>query len=238
MLSRTVEDMAEPIVPQEPIRFPAEDGVSLEGELRHPVGRALRGSAVLCHPDPKQGGSKDHPLLWAVRNDLAGRGFAVLAFNFRGVMGSSGTWGGGHAEVRDVAGAIARVRAEVPGPTLLAGWSFGANVALRAALHHDDVHALALLAVPLGEREGGYPALPDTTALRALRRPTLLLAGANDAICPVADLRALGARIPGARVEIVDGTNHFFWRRERDAAELVGAFAESALFPEPAESQP
>jgi alpha/beta superfamily hydrolase len=69
----------------EPIRFPTEDGVSLEGELRMTEGRA-RGSAVICHAHPKHGGSKDHPILWAVRNELAHRGFAVLSFNFRGTV--------------------------------------------------------------------------------------------------------------------------------------------------------
>lgn len=192
---------------------------------------------MTCHPDPKQGGSKDHPLLWALRGDLSARGFAVLSFNFRGVMGSAGTWGGGHAEVQDVAGAIDRVRAEHPGPVVLAGWSFGANVALRASVDRDDVGALALIGLPLGERARRFPKLPDPSVLRAVRRPTLLLAGGNDEFCPAVDLRALAEQIPGSRVEIVEGTNHFFWRRERVAAELVGRFAESALFAEDAGQQ-
>ena len=52
---------------------------------------APRGVAVLCHPHPRHGGSKDHPLLWAIRNDLAAsRGVAVLGFNFRGRDGVAG----------------------------------------------------------------------------------------------------------------------------------------------------
>ena len=70
----------------EPIEFRSEDGVTLRGELRLPDAEPTA-SAVLCHPHPRQGGSKDHPLLWAIRNDLASRGFAVLSFNFRGVLG-------------------------------------------------------------------------------------------------------------------------------------------------------
>ena len=65
------------------LRFSAEDGVSLEGELRLPDGHT-RGSAVVCHPHPEHGGSKDHLLLWAIRNELVARGLAVLSFNFRG----------------------------------------------------------------------------------------------------------------------------------------------------------
>ena len=90
----------------EPVTFLTEDGVRLEGELRLPDD-APRGSAAICHAHPKHGGSKDHPVLWSVRNELAGkRGFATLLFNFRGTMGSGGTFGGGRDELRDVRAAI------------------------------------------------------------------------------------------------------------------------------------
>src|SRR5439155_26471338 len=134
----------------EGIRFDTEDGLSLEGELRRPDG-AARGSAVLCHPHPRQGGSKDHPLLWAIRNDLAARGLAVLAFNFRGVMGSEGSYGGGTIELMDARAAISRVRSDTAGPTVVAGWSFGAHVALREAIEDDRVGTLALLGFPLSD---------------------------------------------------------------------------------------
>ena len=104
----------------EPIRFPTQDGVSLEGEIRRPDRTAL-GSAVVCHAHPRHGGSKDHPILWALRNELASRGFAVLAFNFRGTMRSAGTYAGGHAEVKDIEAAIGRIREEAEGPTLVCG---------------------------------------------------------------------------------------------------------------------
>ena len=75
----------------EPVTFTTDDGLRIEGELRRPD-HDPRGAAILCHPHPKHGGSKDHPILWALRNELAGlRGLAVLLFNFRGVMGSGGT---------------------------------------------------------------------------------------------------------------------------------------------------
>ena len=94
----------------EPVSFTTEDGVRLEGELRLPDG-APRGAAVVCHAHPRFGGSKDHPILWALRNELAGkRSVATLLFNFRGTMGSGGSYGGGHDEVRDVRAAVDRVR--------------------------------------------------------------------------------------------------------------------------------
>ena len=87
-----------------PTKLSTADGVTLEAEIATPES-ATRCGVVLCHPHPQQGGSKDHPLLWAIRNALAARRFAVLSFNFRGVMGSEGSYGGGRTELQDVGAA-------------------------------------------------------------------------------------------------------------------------------------
>ncbi len=211
----------------EPIRFPTEDGLSLEGELRLPDG-PIRGTAVICHAHPRHGGSKDHPILWAIRNELsnAHRGYGVLAFNFRGTMGSDGTFGGGRSEVRDLAAAIGRVRAEAePGaPTLVCGWSFGANVALREALDDARVTALALIGLPL-EHDLELPATPSPSELRLFRRPVLLLAGEQDEYSPRPALERLLEVLPKGELAVVAGTDHYLWRREREAAGIIGEFA-------------
>src|SRR5215218_213864 len=178
----------------DPVTFTTADGARLEGELRLPDEPA-RGSAVLCHPHPRHGGSKDHPLLWAIRNDLAAtRGLAVLSFNFRGVMGSGGTYGGGRDELR---GRVAH-----DAPTLMVGWSFGASVAVRAAIDDRRVTALVLVGLPLRPGDVSLPPLPDATDLRALRRPVLLLAGEHDEFAPSQELRDYAAAFPEARAEI------------------------------------
>lgn len=211
----------------EPLRFATEDGVSLEGELRRPEA-GPRGSAVICHAHPRHGGSKDHPILWAIRNELARRGLVVLAFNFRGTMRSAGTHGGGRSETKDVAAAIGRVREETEDPTVVVGWSFGANVALREALEDERVASLALVGLPL-EHELDIPELPSPSELRLFRRPVLLLAGEHDEYAPQPRVRELAAWFADAEVVIVPGTDHYLWRHERDAAETVGAFAERLL---------
>jgi alpha/beta superfamily hydrolase len=207
----------------DPVRFSTDDAISLEGDLRLPEG-APRSSAVLCHPLPRAGGSKDHPLLWSIRNALAAQGFAVLSFNFRGVMRSGGTFGAGRAELEDVRAAIGFVRMRATGPTITCGWSFGANVALREALEDDRVSALALVGLPLEAALPDLPPLPSTFELRAFRRPVLLLAGEGDTFCPRPELEVLAGRLPSAELAIVPGTDHFFWRREDAVAQLIAAF--------------
>lgn len=212
----------------EPVRFATEDGVSLEGELRMWEGEP-RGSAVVCHAHPLHGGSKDHPLLWAVRSELTQRGFAVLAFDFRGVMRSGGSYGAGVKELEDVRSAITRVREATGGPTVVCGWSFGAHVALREAITDERVAALALIGIPLGESGTDLPAIPGRAALRRFTRPVLLLAGEGDTFCQAPDLETLARQLPRSEVAIVRGTDHFLWRREREAAELIGAFSDETL---------
>jgi uncharacterized protein len=212
----------------ESVRFVTEDGVSLEGELRVDVPEP-RGSAVICHPHPRHGGSKDHPILWAIRSEFAHRGLAVLSFNFRGVMGSAGSYAGGHGEVKDTRAAVDRVREAAPGrPTASCGWSFGANVALREALEDDRVAVLTLTGIPLRPGDVQLPSLPSPSEVKAHRRPVLFLAGSNDEYCPAQELRDYAAAT-GAEIAILEGTNHYLWRREKEAAALMGDFIERAL---------
>jgi alpha/beta superfamily hydrolase len=214
----------------EPVTFMSEDGVQLEGELRIPDARTV-GTAVICHAHPRFGGSKDHPILWAARNELAGkRDLAVLLFNFRGTMGSAGSYGGGRDEVRDVRAAISRVReAATEVPTLVCGWSFGASVALREALDDERVAALALIGLPLDPKDVSMPPLPEPSEIRRLGRPVLFLAGTEDVFCPKEELRAYASGVRDAEVSILEGTDHYLWRREREAAGIIGGFADRVL---------
>jgi alpha/beta superfamily hydrolase len=213
----------------EPIAIETADGLTLVGELRLPDD-APRAAAVICHPHPLHGGSKDHPLLWAIRADLSHRGFGVLSFNFRGVMGSGGAHDHGIGELRDVRAAIGLARARAPGPILLVGWSFGANVALRAGVEDDRVAALALVGMPLAaDRLPELPPLPPNGSLASYDRPVVLLSGDADPYSPAGELRILGRKLPDATVDVRAGANHYFTRREREAAAAIGTFAQERL---------
>jgi uncharacterized protein len=208
--------------------FVTEDGLVLEGDqwLPDPV---AAGSAVVCHAHPRFGGSKDYPLLWAIRIELTKREFSVLAFNFRGVMGSEGSHGGGIDEVLDVRAAVRRALQTSDGPLVVCGWSFGAHVALRACLDDDQVDGLALVGMPLAGSDPALPPPPDLDRLRSFDRPVLLLAGSADQYCPEPELRSLGRSFPDATVEVILGADHYFARREREAGAIVGTFAMKLL---------
>ena len=210
------------------VQFPTADGVVLEGELFEADG-PRRGSAVVCHAHPEYGGSKDHPVLWHVRIALVRRGFAVLAFNFRGVMGSGGQFSGGERETGDVRAAVDRVTGAFDGRLLVAGWSFGARVALRTGLEDARIDALALLGMPVARSRVPVPDLPPREALLAYERPVLLVSGEYDEFSSGEDLLALAGTLPNAEIEVLLGTDHYFPRRERELGKLVADFADRTV---------
>jgi alpha/beta superfamily hydrolase len=211
------------------VRFRTSDGVLLEGELREADGPP-RGTAVLCHAHPSFGGSKDHPVLWAIRNHLAARrGLHVLAFNFRGTMGSEGTHGGGVAELADVESAVTRVREEAEGPTVVVGWSFGAHVALRHAIRDNWIAALALVAMPVGPAAVSDLPTPDPQDLKELASPVLFVVGSLDRLTSVNELQALARQLPRGSLMVMPGTGHYFERREAELADTIGEFVEPVL---------
>ena len=57
----------------------------------------------------------------------------------------------------------------------------------------------------------------------------LLLSGDADRFSPAGELRVLGRKLPDATVVVVPGADHYFSRREREAAAIVGGFAEERL---------
>ena len=199
------------------------DGLDLEGAWDLPEGEP-EGVVVLCHPHPLMHGSMDAPLIRGIAGRLAGAGFAVLRFNFRGVGRSEGGWGGGTAEIEDVAAAIEHAEAALPGlPHVLAGWSFGAHTGLRWQARADDARPFAGIAPPISLT--GDSDLPAPVALPPADR--LFIIGDRDQFTTAADLEAYAAAA-GARCEVLAGSDHFFAFRDSQVADLlIGHFSQA-----------
>src|SRR5271170_8028598 len=90
--------------------------------------------AVVCHPHPLFGGTMDNKVVFTVARALRETDIPTLRFNFRGVGASAGVFDNGVGETAD-ADAVASWGAERwSGRSLvIAGFSFGAYVALRLA---------------------------------------------------------------------------------------------------------
>lgn len=188
-------------------------------------GRFLPGEAgsgvVITHPHPLFGGSMSNNVVWTAERAFHTRGLATLCFNFRGVNRSTGTYGGGEAEVADVAAALDFLKARSPGPHYLVGYSFGAFVAGRALLQGLPAQGAVFIAPPLNFMDLSW--LPRVPGLR------LVVAGDRDDLCPLTDLRRLLAaagEAPAATPEIIviAGTDHFFGGREDKLFQVLRDF--------------
>ncbi|MBW3562508.1 MAG: hypothetical protein KY437_08435 [Actinobacteria bacterium] len=186
------------------IRFPASDGVELDGDLRFPEDADEHGAvAVVCHPHPSYGGSMDSWMIPVLQSALVEDGWVVLRFDFRALHDFDGTGG-----LADVAGAVDRVlehRAD-DAPVLLLGWSFGAAVSLRFALDDERVGGWAGVALPIDMVEG--EAIRDR--LGTWEAPKLFLHGSGDELTAVPDIEAFveDAAEP-KRLLVIEGGDHF-----------------------------
>jgi alpha/beta superfamily hydrolase len=204
--------------PALPDRLHTEDGVSLAARWDRPSGTAS-GVVVLCHPHPQRGGHKDLPLLRTVAACLTEAGLAVLRFDFRGVGDSGGSWGGGEAELGDVAAAVLAASRAFPEAAVgLAGWSFGAVAALRWQAAAAAATRYVGIAPPT--HPGLIPALPDPALLAPARR--LFIVGDRDQFADTGDLAAYAEAL-GADLRLLPGADHFFLGRERRVGEEAAA---------------
>jgi uncharacterized protein len=193
--------------------------LTLEGLVAAPQGAGPSRAGVICHPHPLYGGSMHNNVVDAAVDALRQRGFASLRFNFRGVGASEGEFDNGNGEAHDAAAAvrfmIARqgMRSE---SAVLAGYSFGSVAAVRAAADLPEVTAILALALPL--------AMVDRSALAAIAKPIVLLAGDRDSYCPAKDLAAMAEQLgPLARLRIIAGADHFFAGREQEITAALAA---------------
>jgi alpha/beta superfamily hydrolase len=196
-----------------------EDGLALEAEWDETTD-APKMAMVLCHPHPLDGGTMRAPLMESVASNLAVAGAHVLRFNFRGVGASEGSWGQGTAEIRDVDAAVVAAGLAYPElPLGIAGWSFGATTSLAWQLEHGSTVPWVGIAPGIRSYRGSQ--VPDFTALEPARR--LIIMGDRDQFASVDDMTAF-ARSFDAEVEVLGGSDHFFYFRETDVAQLAAGF--------------
>jgi alpha/beta superfamily hydrolase len=159
------------------------------------------------------------PLMAAVTRELVNRRLAVLRFNFRGVGDSTGEWSHGHGEVNDVDAAVTVARATHPDlPLGIAGWSFGAATSLRWIARAQSRLPWVGIAPPIGSDL--TPPLPRPIELEPSPRTFIL--GDRDQFITVEQVEVYAAAV-GGRLEVLPGSDHFFYFREHRVATLVAA---------------
>lgn len=207
--------------------LPGPEGV-LEATLEEPP-HAPRFVAVVAHPHPLYGGTMDNLVVVGTVRALVAAGAAALRFNFRGVGASAGTHDNGDGERADLVAATAGLTRRFDDlPLLLAGYSFGAAVALRllesrrsAQANLGPVDSALVLAPPLSLYDFGF--------LHRNRVPLALICGERDELTPADAVGAAERTWAGLeRVAVVAGAGHDL-AAGIDGGEALQAALESCL---------
>lgn len=89
-----------------------------------------RGLALICHPNPVQGGTMMNKVVSTLQRTARDAGYCTLRFNYRGVGASGGSHDMGSGEVDDAEAAAGWLLQQHPQlPLSLFGFSFGGFVA-------------------------------------------------------------------------------------------------------------
>jgi uncharacterized protein len=201
---------------EEDVNF-TSGGITLEGLLSRSSKQARTG-VVVCHPHPLRGGDMHNNIVAALVDGFQQAGIATLRFNFRGVGASTGTHDDGNAEQEDVKDAVSYLLERQSVATLVvAGYSFGALVGLRAGAADPRVHKLIGVALPIAARDASF--------LHTVTKPKLLISGDQDDYSPLPGLKALMAKMPDPKSLVtIDGADHFFAGLEDEVATAAQAF--------------
>ncbi|MBF8268072.1 MAG: dienelactone hydrolase [Dehalococcoidia bacterium] len=208
------------------VRFSGTAGV-LEGYLHLPEGNGPFPGVVVCHPHPRMGGDMRNSVVMGICSSLAKVGISSLRFNFRGVGESQGVYDDGRGEVDDALaalGCLASCEAVAEGSIGLAGYSFGAGIAMKAALRDDLTRAVSMVARPRVDPEDEVGERPSL--------PMLFVVGGRDRLMPTDLLNELAAKLTTPpEVHVVPEADHFFGGQELQVGGVVAAFFQRWLTP-------
>jgi uncharacterized protein len=176
----------------------------VEALLEEPESGPAREACLVCHPHPLYGGTMHNKVVYRLARGLRQSGAVVLRFNFRGVGRSHGVHDSGNGELQDAGLLMEWLRTRYPSlPYSVAGFSFGARIALRLGC------ALAgtsrVIAVGLPTRSGNFDYLHTCST------PKIFIQSVNDEHGPRKELEPLYERFAEPkRMYWVEAADHFF----------------------------
>jgi len=201
--------------------FPS-GGFTLEAILRL-LGETPAPGIVVCHPHPMYGGDMHNNVVSAICDVAVENGIAALRFNFRGAGASEGKYDNGIGEQDDVRAALTYLRAQPaidPERIALAGYSFGAGVAVRAAASAGDLRAFIGVSVPT--------IMPLQGATLAC--PALFVSGDQDEYSDAGELTTFVQGLgPQAELKLLPGLGHFWFGVEHELKSIVAPFLKAHL---------
>jgi hypothetical protein len=210
------------------------DGLKLEGVLSYDENVLDPPMILLCPPHPHLGGDMENNVITELGKVLAENGFATLRFNYRGV-GCSESKLNNIAEVYeywetilnnddcsdaivDAASAINYLESTVGTKKMfIAGYSFGAVVAMRLSVMNENIKAFAAISTPFGRF--------DTAFLSDCKKPKLFFCADNDFAASLEEVDKGMLNISEPKIlDIMNDCDHFYIDKEIEIANKVLKF--------------
>ncbi len=205
MINGQAKHQSEVCMPE--VIFPGPEG-RLEGRF-HPQKSNDAPIAIILHPQSNLGGSMNNKVVYNLHYTFFNLGFSCLRFNFRGVGRSQGEFDQGVGELSDAAAALDYLQTQIPSAKAcwVAGFSFGAWIAMQLLMRRPEVTGFIAAAPPANDHDFSFLAPCPSSGL--------LINGELDKVVPPDDVKSLAEKLKlqkGITVthEIIEGANHFF----------------------------
>ncbi|MGH8641220.1 MAG: alpha/beta hydrolase [Burkholderiales bacterium] len=180
----------------------------IETDINDP-GDARRGFALIAHPNPLEGGTKDNKVVTTLARTFFALGYVAVRPNFRGVGASAGEHDQGRGETDDLLAVAAHLRRQYGDlPFVLGGFSFGSFVQTRVAKRLQPERMLLV-----GPAVNRFPA-------ETVPAGTLVIQGEHDDVVPLAAVLDW-ARPQQLPIVVVPGAEHFFHGRLNLLSDIV-----------------
>lgn len=196
-----------------------------------PVQGPVRGIAVIAHPHPLYGGTRDNKVVQTMARALLTLGFVCWRPDFRGVGDSAGVHDEGRGETDDLLAVVEAARAagadadaqpesnpesNTEGaalPIVLAGFSFGTFVLSRVAARLADAGTPASRLIFIGTAASRF-------TIETVPSDTLVIHGELDDTVPLQSVLDW-ARPQELPVVVIPGADHFFHHRLTTIKQLL-----------------
>ena len=208
------------------VNFNGPDG-RLEGRY-HPSNSPQAPLALLLHPHPQHGGTMNNKIIYKLYQTFTKRGFSTLRFNFRGVGRSQGQFDNGQGELSDAASALDWMQTQNPNTRScwIAGFSFGAWVAMQLMMRRPEIDGFISIAPPASQH--------DFSFLAPCPASGMIIHGDKDEVVPQSSVDKLAQKLQKQKnikidYRIVEGSDHFFIHHLDPLNEQVEGYLDKML---------
>lgn len=184
--------------------------------------------ALVLHPHPLHGGTMNNKIAYSLYKAFANNGFSVLRINFRGVGKSQGKFDNGVGELQDATVALNWLHSQnMDASTFwVAGFSFGAWIALQLVMRRPDIEGYILSAPPATKYDFNF-IVPCSSS-------GMIIQGDKDDISKEQDTAKVAEKLnlreeAEIKYNVVSGADHFFRSHMDEFETIIDAYLKERL---------